>query len=69
MNRAGILIDVSHCGPQTTMDAIKYSAKPIVFTHTKPKALCDHYRNKTDEKPKALGARGGVVGITAYTPI
>ena len=69
MNRVGILIDVSHCGPQTTMDAIDYSAKPIAFTHTNAKALCDHYRNKTDGQLKALAARGGVVGITAYTPI
>jgi len=69
MNRVGVLIDVSHCGPRTTMDAINYSVKPIAFTHTNPKALCDHYRNKTDEQLKALAARGGVVGLTAYTPI
>lgn len=69
MNRTGILIDVSHCGPQTTMDAINYSEKPIAFTHANPKALCDHYRNKTDEQLRALASRGGVVGLTAYTPI
>jgi len=69
MNHVGVLIDVSHCGPQTTMDAIEYSAKPIAFTHANPKGLCDHYRNKTDEQLKALAARGGVVGMTAYSPI
>lgn len=69
MNRIGILIDASHCGFQTTMDAIHFSAKPIAFTHTNPRALCDHYRNKTDEQFKALAARGGVVGLTAFSPI
>jgi membrane dipeptidase len=69
MNRIGILIDASHCGYQTTMDAIHLSAKPIACTHTNPRALCDHYRNKTDEQLKALAERGGIVGITAFTPI
>ena len=69
MNQIGILVDVSHCGSRTTMDAIHYSAKPIAFTHANPKTLCDHYRNKTDEQLKALANRGGVVGLTAYTPI
>jgi membrane dipeptidase len=69
MNRLGILIDASHCGPQTSMDAINYSSRPIAFTHANPKALCDHYRNKTDEQLKALASRGGVVGLTAYSPI
>lgn len=69
MNRIGILIDVSHCGIKTTMDVIHYSAKPIAFTHSNPKALCDHYRNKTNEQLKALADRGGVVGLTAFSPI
>ncbi len=69
MNRIGILIDASHCGFKTTMDAIHFSAKPIAFTHTNPKALCDHYRNKTNEQLKALAERGGVVGLTAFCPI
>jgi membrane dipeptidase len=69
MNRIGILIDASHCGFKTTMDAIHFSAKPIACTHTNPKALCDHYRNKTNEQLKALAERGGVVGLTAFSPI
>jgi membrane dipeptidase len=69
MNRIGILIDASHCGFKTTMDAIHFSAKPIAFTHSNPKALCAHYRNKTNEQLKALSDRGGVVGLTAFSPI
>ena len=69
MNRVGILIDASHCGPQTTMDIIRHSEKPIAFTHANPRALCEHYRNKTDEQLKALAERGGVVGLTAMSLI
>ncbi len=65
-NRLGILIDCSHVGYKTTMDAIDVSTKPIAFTHAGPRAMCDHPRNKTDEQLKALAAKGGVVGANAF---
>ena len=64
MNDVGMLIDVSHCGDRTTHDAIALSPKPIAITHSNCRALTDHPRLKTDEAIKALGARGGVMGIT-----
>ncbi len=62
MNRLGILIDLSHCGPRTSLEAIEVSQEPVAFTHANPVALADHPRNKTDETLKALAAKGGVVG-------
>lgn len=64
MNDVGMLIDVSHCGDRTTLDAIALSPKPIAITHSNCRALTDHPRLKTDEAIKALGVRGGVMGIT-----
>jgi len=64
MNELGILIDVSHSGDKTTMEAIEFSEKPIAFTHSNPRALCDIVRNKTDEQLKALANKGGVVGLS-----
>lgn len=64
MNDVGMLIDVSHCGPRTTLDAIALSPKPIAITHSNCRAILDHPRNKTDEAIKALAAKGGVMGIT-----
>jgi membrane dipeptidase len=66
MNELGIIVDAGHCGYQTSLDAIEVSKKPIVFSHTNCKALCDHPRNKTDEQIKALVARGGVMGISSF---
>ena len=68
MNRLGILIDLSHVGPRTTMDAIEASQKPVVFTHANPSSLCDHPRNKSDAALKAVAAKGGVVGATIFPP-
>jgi membrane dipeptidase len=64
MNEVGMLVDVSHSGPKTTMDAVELSKGPIAFTHTNCKALNDHPRLKTDEAIKACAAKGGVIGIT-----
>lgn len=66
LNDMGILIDLSHCGIQTTMDAIKTSEDPVLFNHTGARALNPPVaRLKTDEQLKALADKGGLVGISA----
>ncbi len=69
MNDVGILIDLSHCGERTTLDAIDFSARPVAITHANPrefvgKPVYGAGRLKTTEALKALAARGGVVGLT-----
>ena len=64
MNKVGMLIDVSHCGDRTTLDAIALSPKPIAITHSNCRALNNHPRLKTDEAITALAAKGGVMGIS-----
>jgi membrane dipeptidase len=63
MNQKGIIIDVSHCGAQTSIDAVEYSNSPIMATHTSSKALYDHPRAKDDELLKAIAEKKGYVGI------
>jgi len=64
MNDVGMLVDVSHSGDRTTLDAIELSPKPIAITHSNCRALNNHPRLKTDEAIKKLAAKGGVMGIT-----
>ncbi len=64
MNEAGMLIDVSHSGDRTTLDAVELSPRPIAYTHSNCRALNAHPRNKTDEMIVKLAAKGGVMGIT-----
>ena len=66
MNQAGILIDLSHTGPKTTMDAIELSEQPVAITHANARSFCDHPRNKEDEALKLLAEKGGVVGATSF---
>jgi membrane dipeptidase len=66
MNELGMIVDVGHTGYQSTLDAVDVSSKPIVYSHTNCKALCDHPRNKTDEQIKALARKGGVIGLSCF---
>lgn len=63
MNSLGMLVDVSHVGRQTSLDAVNVSSKPIAATHTGCAALNDVPRNKPDALLKAIADKGGVVGI------
>jgi microsomal dipeptidase-like Zn-dependent dipeptidase len=69
MNRQGILVDLSHVGERTSLDAVALSAVPVAITHANPSSLVPHLRNKSDELLRALAARGGVVGLATYPNI
>ena len=63
MNNIGILIDCSHTGYRTTMEAMEASSHPVVFSHSNARTLCDHERNIKDDQALACAAGGGVVGV------
>lgn len=67
-NRLGILIDCSHVGIQTTMDAVKHSSQPIVISHTAVRAITENPRCVTDDQMKAVAGKGGTIGITTFSP-
>lgn len=69
MNRAGMLVDLSHVGNRTTRDAIECSGKPVAVTHANPDSLFPHKRNKTDDVLHALRDNGGVIGCATYRNI
>ena len=63
MNRLGMVVDCSHTGYRTTMEAMEASASPCIFSHSNARALRDHERNIRDDQALACAATGGVVGI------
>jgi len=65
LNRTGILVDLSHVGDRSTLEAIDASEAPVAFTHANARALSPSPRNKTDEAIRALAARGGVMGFSS----
>jgi membrane dipeptidase len=65
LNDIGMLIDTSHCGRQTTLDACLFSDAPVMANHTGAAALFNHDRAKSDEEIEAIAATGGLIGVYA----
>lgn len=68
INECGMVVDLAHAGQTTALNAIEFSAKPPIVSHANARKLCEHPRNLRDDVLRALAAKGGVVGITAYAP-
>ena len=67
LNRAGMMVDVSHVSKAGMMQAAEVSRSPVVATHTACRALRDHPRNIDDEQLDALRRVGGLVQVTAVS--
>ena len=68
MNRVGMLVDCSHSGYRTTMDAMSASTQPCIFSHSNPRALYDHPRNIRDDQMRMCAQTGGIIGINGVGP-
>ena len=63
MNEQRVMVDLSHSGETTCLEAARASAKPISINHTGCRALADLPRNKTDAELRLVADKGGFVGI------
>ena len=68
MNRVGMMVDLSHVGPNTSREAILASRKPVCYSHCLPSGLKEHPRNKSDEELRFIVDNGGFVGVTMFSP-
>jgi membrane dipeptidase len=63
LNARRVMVDLSHSGQNTCLDAARASTQPISINHTGCRALADLPRNKTDEELRLVASKGGFVGI------
>ena len=66
MNRVGMVVDMSHSAEQSTLEAIEFSARPIVVSHANPNFWAPALRNKSNAILKGLGETGGMLGFSMY---
>lgn len=66
MNRLGIVVDLSHTGRRTTLDAMRVTSAPPVFSHSNAKGLVSNRRNIDDDQIREVADLGGLVGVNAY---
>ena len=67
MNDLGMLLDLSHVGEQTFLDAINTSTKPVLVSHSCVWNLCPVFRNLKDDQIKAIGKNGGVIHLNFFS--
>ena len=65
LDRAGILLDVSHLAEQAFWEALDRFHGQVLATHNCCRTLCDHDRQLNDDQIRTLAKRGGVIG-TAF---
>jgi len=63
LNDNRVMVDLSHSGERTCLEAARVSRQPISINHTGCRALVDTPRNKTDAELRLVAERGGFVGI------
>ena len=63
LNGNRVMVDLSHSGERTCLEAARVSKQPISINHTGCRTLTDLPRNKTDEELRLVASRGGFVGI------
>jgi membrane dipeptidase len=63
LNARRMMVDLSHSGERTCLEAARASRQPVSINHTGCRALADLPRNKTDEELRLVASRGGYVGI------
>jgi len=66
MNRVGMLVDLSHSGERTTLEAIEASTRPVIVSHADPHFFHPVARNKSERVLRALAGSGGMLGFSLY---
>ena len=66
MNRVGVMVDISHVGKKTMLDAVRISRAPVIASHSSTSALANVPRNMDDEQLLALKQNGGVMQTVAF---
>lgn len=63
LNAQKMIVDLSHSGEKTCLEAARVSRAPISINHTGCRAVTDLPRNKSDAELRLVAERGGFIGI------
>ncbi len=64
MERVGMIVDLSHTGRRTGLEAMEMATRPMIYSHSVVDQVHAHFRNLTDEQITACAKTGGVIGMS-----
>jgi membrane dipeptidase len=66
LNDLGIMVDVSHVGRTSMMEAVALSRAPVIASHSGAYAVNANPRNLDDDQLRAIRDNGGVAQMVAF---
>ncbi len=66
LNDHGILVDVSHVGRRSMLEAVELSRLPVIASHSSAMGVHENLRNLDDEQLKAIRDNNGVAQMVAF---
>ncbi len=66
LNDHGVLVDVSHVGKRSMLEATTLSRAPVIASHSSAHGLYANARNLDDEQLRAIRDNGGVAQMVAF---
>ena len=68
MNREGLLVDLAHASHRTFEEALSLTELPPLVSHAGVRGVHDAWRNLSDGELRAVGNKGGVIGVMLAPP-
>jgi membrane dipeptidase len=66
LNEFGVVVDVSHTGERSALEAVECSSSPCIASHSNAYAVHPNRRNLSDDLIRAIAASGGVIGMNGF---
>ncbi len=63
MEHLRIMMDLAHLNPAGVDDVLAITTRAPFFSHVNPRKFYDLDRNASDDHIRAVGARGGIIGV------
>lgn len=63
----GFILDLSHLGPRSGIEAVQEYEGRVMISHTGCLAIYNYPRNASDEVIKIVAEKGGIIGIYSMT--
>lgn len=66
LNEARIIVDCTHTGLRTSLEAVEFSSAPVVLSHSNPASVHASTRNVPNELIDAIAQSGGLIGAVGF---